>query len=420
MNSQEFDTSKHMIYPKEYKVAVQKWLLDRYGREDAKKIWRKTHKNYIEFLSKLVNNLLDNLINPENKVDSQNDKNQFAPDNSFFEIYNHLHKLNSADNKNTINESALKIYDLIITNIRNGTYKNKLFLSLLQLLNLQIPSNEEMKEKILFTEYEDGKNFFNFLFEHAMPELLTLKEEKKEELISTENNDANNTDKKEQSQSEDKFILLENMKEEKKNEPDDNLTEELSQICNEFILNCFNNTSNPKIISQLLNIIYLQRKYDKKNNKTKNQFYNNNYNQRNKAFELASKDTTSNLKKFGHVGLKNLGCICYMNSILQQVYMVPTFRYAIMGFNDPNKKEQEISDDDSLNQLQIMYTYLTLSEKEDYNPKNFCKAFKDFDGNPINIMVQQDSQEFFNNFFDKMENNLKKSKYKYIINDVFI
>ena len=67
-----------------------------------------------------------------------------------------------------------------------------------------------------------------------------------------------------------------------------------------------------------------------------------------------------------------------------------------------------------------MYSYLTLSEKEDYNPKNFCKAFKDFDGNPINILVQQDSQEFFNNFFDKMENYLKNNKYKYIINDVFV
>ena len=127
--------------------------------------------------------------------------------------------------------------------------------------------------------------------------------------------------------------------------------------------------------------------------------------------ELIKKNKSPpSFKKHGHVGLKNLGCICYMNSILQQVYMVPTFRYAIMGVDDAKKNEQENSDDDSLNQLQIMYTYLTLSEKEDYNPKNFCKAFKDFDGNPINIMVQQDSQEFFNNFFDKMENNLKQIK----------
>ena len=77
--------------------------------------------NYIEFLSKLVNNLLGNLLNPENKADSQNDTIQFAPDNSFFELYNHLHKLKSVDNKNTLNESTLKIYDLIIKNIEKGT-----------------------------------------------------------------------------------------------------------------------------------------------------------------------------------------------------------------------------------------------------------------------------------------------------------
>ena len=383
--------------------------------------------NYIEFLSKLVNNLLGNLLNPENKADSQNDTIQFAPDNSFFELYNHLHKLKSVDNKNTLNESTLKIYDLIIKNIEKGTYKNKLFLSLLQLLNLQISSNEEIKEKLLFTEIKDGENFFKFLFEHAMPELLTLNEEKKEELISTENNDTNKSEEKEQSQSqsEDKFILLENIKEEKKDEPDDNITEELSQICNEFLLNCFNNTSNPKIISQLLNIIYLQRKYDKKHNKTKNQFYNNNYNPRNKTFELTTKETTSNLKKFGHVGLKNLGCICYMNSIMQQMYMVPTFRYAIMSADDHKEPQDpsdymEINDDNLLHQLQKMYTYLTYSNKSSFAPRDFCYSYKDIDGHPTNVRMQQDSQEFYNNFCDKIENSLKITKYKYIVSDVFM
>ena len=66
-----------------------------------------------------------------------------------------------------------------------------------------------------------------------------------------------------------------------------------------------------------------------------------------------------------------------------------------------------------------MYTYLTFSQKEDYNPKYFCYSYKDFDGNPTNPMIQQDSQEFYNNFCDKIENCLKKTKYKYIINDAF-
>lgn len=48
--TQKFETGKHMLYPEEYKKAIQKWLIERYGRDDAKKIWRRTHKNYIEFL----------------------------------------------------------------------------------------------------------------------------------------------------------------------------------------------------------------------------------------------------------------------------------------------------------------------------------------------------------------------------------
>ena len=38
----------------------------------------------------------------------------------------------------------------------------------------------------------------------------------------------------------------------------------------------------------------------------------------------------------GYVGLKNIGCICYMNSIIQQLYMIPTFRKAMLEVWDKN------------------------------------------------------------------------------------
>lgn len=37
----------------------------------------------------------------------------------------------------------------------------------------------------------------------------------------------------------------------------------------------------------------------------------------------------------GYVGLKNLGCTCYMNSLLQQFFMVPDFRQGILSINFP-------------------------------------------------------------------------------------
>jgi ubiquitin C-terminal hydrolase len=36
-------------------------------------------------------------------------------------------------------------------------------------------------------------------------------------------------------------------------------------------------------------------------------------------------------KSYGYCGLKNLGSICYMNSMIQQFFCVPTFRYSILS-----------------------------------------------------------------------------------------
>jgi ubiquitin C-terminal hydrolase len=35
-----------------------------------------------------------------------------------------------------------------------------------------------------------------------------------------------------------------------------------------------------------------------------------------------------------YVGLRNLGCICYMNSMMQQFFMTPAFRYNLLCVDD--------------------------------------------------------------------------------------
>jgi ubiquitin C-terminal hydrolase len=35
-----------------------------------------------------------------------------------------------------------------------------------------------------------------------------------------------------------------------------------------------------------------------------------------------------------YVGLVNLGCICYMNSMMQQFFMIPALRYNLMCVDD--------------------------------------------------------------------------------------
>ncbi|CAD8206268.1 unnamed protein product [Paramecium pentaurelia] len=137
---------------------------------------------------------------------------------------------------------------------------------------------------------------------------------------------------------------------------------------------------------------------------------------------IPSSDMRSNL---GYCGIKNLRCICYMNAMLQQFYMIKPFRYGILQANDNKDVDLQLSktgftyDDNVLHQLQQMFSYLELSDRVDYNPQEFCAAFKDYAGEPVNIFIQQDAQEFLNMIFDKLENMLKETVYKNIMDGVF-
>ena len=51
--------------------------------------------------------------------------------------------------------------------------------------------------------------------------------------------------------------------------------------------------------------------------------------------------------------------------------------------------------------------------------QEFCFSFKDYTGEPVNVKIQQDTQEFLNMLFDKLENGLKKTPYKYILEGIF-
>ena len=375
--------------------------------------------NYILFLFKLVNSLLDNLFNSQIETDEgeSTEKDVFTPDDTFFNLYNNLYKIISENKDNREdsqkeNSIVFKIYDLlmkIIDNIEKGKKVDiKIFISLLKLLEAPIKENQKLKNEILFKE-TNGKSLYEFLLKKSISQF--KKEGKKEEsLIDTDNNENN------ENEENNKFICLENLKEEKK---EDNSDEELIEISNKFILKCFEGARDPKLVAELLKIIKLIRKARRKNGNESDSDDDNKNEESNTTYHNFS------TKSCGHVGLKNLGCICYMNSIMQQLYMCPTFRYAIMSADDgePEKPSSgyrhSVEDDNLLHQLQIMYTYLTYSDRMDYSPRDFCYSYKDFDGNPMNVGTQQDSQEFYNNFCDKIENALKKTKFKYIVSDVF-
>jgi uncharacterized UBP type Zn finger protein len=57
-----------------------------------------------------------------------------------------------------------------------------------------------------------------------------------------------------------------------------------------------------------------------------------------------------------YVGIRNLGCICYLNSMLQQFFMIPAFRYNLLAVDDGVAEDLQefkghLVDDNMLHQL---------------------------------------------------------------------
>ncbi|CAO3573904.1 unnamed protein product [Mortierella alpina] len=107
----------------------------------------------------------------------------------------------------------------------------------------------------------------------------------------------------------------------------------------------------------------------------------------------------------GFVGLQNLGATCYVNSIIQQFYMNESFRHGIL--DAPSGDDDAAKQDTLLYQLQVLFGNLQESQKRSYNARGFCYAYKDWDGNPMNVAVQMDVDEFFNILFDRLESSVK-------------
>ena len=119
--------------------------------------------------------------------------------------------------------------------------------------------------------------------------------------------------------------------------------------------------------------------------------------------------------KSGYVGLENLGATCYMNSLIQQLYMVPQFRQGLLQAPDKESDKNE----SMLYQLQIILSNLQESEKKFYDTTPFCKTYKDFEGKPMKVNEQQDVEEFFNMLFDRLETSLKGSEQEKLMANFF-
>ena len=104
-----------------------------------------------------------------------------------------------------------------------------------------------------------------------------------------------------------------------------------------------------------------------------------------------------------------------MISCLQQLFFVPNFRETILRIN----KQEEPLAENLLYQLQNLYSALKHSDKQHVNPRGLCKAFKDWEGRPVNVLEQMDADEFINTFMDKIETQIKGDSSQEIIKELF-
>lgn len=134
------------------------------------------------------------------------------------------------------------------------------------------------------------------------------------------------------------------------------------------------------------------------------------------SFDPALKTKSST----GHVGLKNQGATCYLNSLLQLFFHTPQLRLGLLSCNTETARNKDASEQEQLLfELQRVFGNLLISEKRDVRTSDLTKYIRGYDGNPIRPGEQQDVDEFFNLFCDRLETALKSYPQKRLLHDVF-
>lgn len=112
------------------------------------------------------------------------------------------------------------------------------------------------------------------------------------------------------------------------------------------------------------------------------------------------------------VGLNNLSNTCYMNSIMQQLFMISSFRALVMKADNPQ-------DNIVINQSKLLIAALLKLDRQSFTPTNFFDSLTDVNGAKYNPMEQRDADEFLARYLDLLEEGLKGSKESKLIKSLF-
>ena len=167
---------------------------------------------------------------------------------------------------------------------------------------------------------------------------------------------------------------------------------------------------------------------------------------------MQSSEESSTYDHTRYVGLSNQGATCYLNSLLQTLYMTPEFRYALYQWDYDSfwkeqflvkglimKGDQGLSFDQFLEkypemegkfqvfrdksekasiarQLQLLFLRLQLSDEKAVSTEDLTKSFQ---WDSLDAFTQHDVQELMRVFFDEFENVMKGTAYEELINVLY-
>ena len=109
-----------------------------------------------------------------------------------------------------------------------------------------------------------------------------------------------------------------------------------------------------------------------------------------------------------YIGLRNYGATCYLNSLLQQLFMIKEFRIRL--YDIPIDINTDL-DNNPLYHLQLVFANLSQTLKLFHTPIHFIKSIKGFNNQPINTSQQQDCEEFLIILIDRLEPLVKDTEH---------
>lgn len=115
-------------------------------------------------------------------------------------------------------------------------------------------------------------------------------------------------------------------------------------------------------------------------------------------------------------GLYNQGATCYMNSLLQTLFMTPEFRRSLYLWKGGKGLTQEEEDDSIPLQLQRLFARLQFGEGSAVSTQALTKSFGWDSGQSF---VQQDAQELCRVLFDVIEEHFAGTSEEHVIQELY-